>query len=157
MNLRFDIALTVGGVLACLVVPLLVYQKVRFTPPLSVRERAVADFAPATLTIARKDWQNSTLALPVTPPAPPVPVAGTVPGKPEASAAAPAVAAAPVPRPALPKVSMILHDGSGGGTAIIDGTPLTVGGAFKGWRLERIEGSRVLLRGQRGTVWVSQE
>ncbi len=155
MQIRPDIMMTVAAMLIAMTVPPLVYHKVRFKPLLTAQEKAVADFSPATLTIAKKAWQDSSLTLPVTAPPAQAPLA-TQPGK--APAAVSAGPAAPVLlKPFLPKVSMILHDGSGGGKAIIDGTPLKVGDKHGEWLLERIETNRVLLRGRKGTTWVSQD
>lgn len=158
MQIRPDIMMTVAAMLIALTVPPLVYHKVRFKPLLTAQEKAVADFSPATLTIAKKAWQDSSLTLPVSAPPAPAPPA-TLPGKaPAAVSAGPAQQpAATPPKPSTPKVSMILHDGAGGGKAIIDGTPLKVGDKQGEWLLERIESNRVLLRGRKGTTWVSQD
>jgi len=45
---------------------------------------------------------------------------------------------------------MILHDGAGGGKAIINGTPLKVGEKQGEWLLERIESNRVRPAGAKG-------
>lgn len=153
MQIRPDIMMTVAGILIALAVPSLVYYKVRFKPVLTPQERAVAQFSPATLTITRKVWQDSAPALPVTaPPAAPQPGAA-----PAAAVAGPAPVPAKAPPPSLPRVSMILSDGAGGGKAIIDGAPLKAGDRHGEWLLERIESNRVLLKGRKGTTWVSQD
>jgi len=154
MQIRSEVMITVTAILIALAVPLLVYHKVRFKPLLTAQEKAVADFSPAKLTIARKAWQDSSLTLPVAAPPAPAPPA-TLPGK--APATVSAAPLQPQPNAAVPKVSMILHDGAGGGKAIINGTPLKVGEKQGEWLLERIESNRVLLRGRRGTTWVSQD
>lgn len=152
MQIRSDLLLIIAGTLIALAIPSLVYHKTRFRPVLNDAEKAVEKFSPATLTITRKVWQDTQITLPVKPPAPPPAVVAPAP---QSGSAGKSVPVQPVP--SRPRVSLIVSDGSGGGKAIIDGVLLTRGNTIKEWTLERIETNRVLLRGRKGTIWVSHD
>lgn len=160
MQIRPHILLIAAGVLIAFALPSLIYHKTRFRPVLNDAERAVEKFSPATLTITRKVWQDVPVSLPVTPPPPPaVPAAIVAPSpRPQPGNAGKIAPSQPVQLvPSKPRVSLIVADGSGNGKAIIDGIPLKVGEQLREWTVERIETSRVLLRGRKGTIWVSQD
>lgn len=141
--------LAVAGSLVAILIPLLVYQQVHFTPTLKDTERAVAGFRPTTLAIPQATWQAASVSLPVVAAAPPAsPAPGGMP-----PAAAPAPKAAPVAAP-LPSVSFILHDG-GKDMAIVNGAVVKVGDRYQEWRVERIERNRVLLSGRKGPLWLT--
>lgn len=156
MQIRPEILMIITGILIALAVPSLVYHKVRFKHLLTNPEKAVEKFVPASLTIAKKVWQEAQVTLPVTAPPLPVPAVATPPANvPQAGLAG--RAPMPLPAPPKPKITLIVSDGTGGGKAIIDGIPLKVGEQIREWTVERIENSRVLLRGRKGTIWVSQD
>lgn len=141
------IILAALGVLTGLAIPLLVYQQVRFSPPLKEVERSVASFSPTVLVLPRKNWQTVHLATPVTllPPTPATPPGGA--GTPAPPAAVPLAAPTPV-------VSFILHD-DGKDMAIINGNVLKAGDSFQEWRVVRIERNRVLLSNRKGPLWIT--
>ena len=158
MQIRSDRLIIITGVLIALAMPSLAYHKVRFRPVLSAPEKAVETFSPATLTITKKGWQEVQVTLPVTPPPLPAPAVPLPKHVTQTGIAGKSALPQPVqPAAARPRVSLIVHDGSGGGKAIIDGIPLKVGEQFREWTLERIETNRVLLKGRKGTTWVSQD
>lgn len=144
------IILAVVGSLAALLIPLLAYHQVRFSPKLKTIEQTMADYKPSPLTTPRKTWQSVALTTPVTiPPS----AASTTP----LSGAAP-VALQPFPAAvaaaAVPTVSFILQD-SGKDMAIINGNVLKTGDRYREWRVERIERARVLLIGRKGPLWIA--
>jgi len=150
MQQQQTIILAVAASVAALLLPLLVYHQVQFTPHLKDAEQNVATFKPTTLAIPRTAWQPAVLSPPVTAPLPP---------QPAAPSASPAAVASQLPKlvPAAvppPTVSFILSDG-GKDMAIINGAVLKPGDRYQEWWVERIERNRVLLSGRKGPLWIT--
>ena len=155
MNLQRPIMLALIGALAVLVIPVLVYRKTAFKPVLATSEQAVAAYTPSSLTIASKPWQQSSLNLPVTAPTSATIQPGTASKGATGNTAAPVVEPKQTPAP-LPVVSFIIKSDNRS-MAIIGGAVLKEGDRHQEWLVESIERNRVLLRGRKGTRWVTMQ
>lgn len=153
MQLHRSLVLLVAIFFAAAVIPVVVYRKIVFKPVFTAAEQAVATYSPSTVSIVTKNWQQRALTIPITVksafPAPSPAASGSRSAA--DSRSAPSLQA---PIQPSPTVSFIMQDGAKG-FAIIGGAILKEGDHYHEWRVVRIERNRVLLRGRKGTTWVT--
>lgn len=139
------------GIFAGLVIPAVVYLKVRFSPEQNVQEKEVSGFMAAPLSLHTRGHLATNRPSPVS----------------SAGSAPQAMPGRQTPTPAirkpnglgadindrLPVISFILQ-GNGTPMAVIDGYVLKVGNSFEGWRVLRIEQKRVLLENRKVKKWI---
>lgn len=153
-QIRPDILLIILGLVAALAIPSLVYHKTAFKVALTAQERELEKFNPVSLTITKKSWQDRQLSLPVTL------EQATAPSMPTPQKILGSTAPQPLAVPAdsiKPRITLIISDGAGSGRAVLDGIPVSRGSRIREWTVERIETNRVLLKGRKGSIWVSQD
>jgi len=146
MNIPRSTALMLLAAACSLMVPLLVYKKVKFKPALNNIEQSAYTFSPIQFEVAHKTWQDTPLHLPLK--AAPLPVSPS-----------PAITtgkSVKTPAEPLPTVSFILYDGDKS-MAIIGGSMVKTGSEVRGWTVEQIEHNRVLIRNPKGTKWLKLE
>lgn len=149
-NSQKNIFIPVIATVLALLVPGSIYYFVKLPVKLTPDEKAIYSFNNTPLQFAPRTWENGSYTAPVSPEA----ISSALNKAAAGQNINPIVLAHPPQQ--LPSLTFILQN-NGKNMAILDGSVVREGSSINGWRVKRIESTRVLIQGKRGTQWLNMD
>ena len=143
-----NIMIAVSAAALSVLIPLGLYRYLKLPEKLSQNEKILSSFNESPLQFSPRTWQETSFVSPLS--------KGALDSEADtASQSAGTVKAAPpslaIP---IPKTTFIIQN-NGRNMAVIDGSVVSEGSTISGWRVKKIENSRILLQGKRGEQWIN--